>query len=118
MNASELWRASAHELTVTIRAREVSSREVVEAHLAPPVLAANRALPECHLYGSPGLLKRRTHHGCAPQHSRPRAPKGNSLLFKTVRGSWSFYFTATSRTREVRVILGGMECNITPRQSA
>src|SRR5947199_8273006 len=34
MQASELWRASAHELATAIRTKAVSSREVIEAHLA------------------------------------------------------------------------------------
>src|SRR3712207_4572064 len=34
MQTSELWRASAHELVDALRAKAVSSREVIEAHLA------------------------------------------------------------------------------------
>jgi amidase len=43
MQQSELWRASAHELATAIRTRAVSSREVIEAHLAR-IAAVNPAL--------------------------------------------------------------------------
>src|SRR5437879_1038431 len=43
MQASELWRASAHELAQAIRTKAVSSREVIEAHLAR-IAAVNPAL--------------------------------------------------------------------------
>src|SRR4051794_18709614 len=43
MQASELWRASAHELAQAIRTRAVSSREVIAAHLAR-IAAVNPAL--------------------------------------------------------------------------
>ena len=58
---SELWRESALELAAMIRGREVSSREVVQAHLDrveavnPHVNAIVRLLPEQALAAADGL---------------------------------------------------------------